>query len=185
MKSYSYKTFENFVQMFDLSEYGEDDLIISDIDGVFFRGIYDPREIIGIISKKNLKVFNTLLNTKCGFWIFTNRLKLFKGFPFIRQLFKILSAYSKKKVEIYTNSLSFLEAKIEKYAIIMNAKKPNQKSQKVVEKGIENYRKIIYIGSQDTPFYYTDKNLLKRLSKKRNLDNLTFIEINSWKKDSQ
>jgi len=180
----SYKSLESFIKHFNRNEYDENDLIISDIDGVFFKGIYDPREIIGIISRKNLKLFKTLLETECAFWIFTNRLNFFRKFPFIKQLSKTMSDFSNSKIKIFTSSSDFLDYNNEKYAIILNAKKPKFESQKVVEKGIDDFKKVIYIGSQDTPFYYTDKKLLSLLAKQRPLDDFTFIEINPWKINS-
>jgi len=185
MKRFKYKSLKEFANNFDFENFGKEDLIISDIDGVFFKGVYDPREIIGVIKKENLHILETFLKMNCGFWIFTNRKKFFRNFPFIKQLQNTLSNHSQSKVNIFLGSNDYLEHKIQKYAVIINSAKPGNKSQEVVGKGIDNFRKVIYIGSQDTPFFYTDKKLVDNLSKKKDLSKLVFVEINSWKRNSQ
>ena len=63
------------------------------------------------------------------------------------------------------------------YAIIMSAQKPDTESQKVVEKGIQNFQRVIYIAAKDTPFVFPDEELLQRLEEKDDLSRLWFIKI--------
>ncbi|MBU0976765.1 MAG: hypothetical protein ABIE03_03145 [Patescibacteria group bacterium] len=181
MKTYSYKSFQDFIDNLDLSLIYQDSLIISDIDGVFFKNIIDPRWILGVLSKESLLSLEALMRQKPAMWLFTNRLSFFKYFPFVRQFRRSVQNLTDSVLKVFTNSNDFLKHKPINYALILNAKKPGSKSQQVVEKGIDNFKKVIYIGAKDLPFYFTDERLLKKLEQKENLDNLTFIKISPFK----
>lgn len=185
MKIIKHKSLQHFIQNYNLSQIGKDSLIISDIDGVFFKGIFDPREILGIISPDNLKTLEDLLKTNSALWIFTNRLAIFKYFPFIKQIASSIKKTTGVTPPIYSKCSEFLEDDLKNHAIIMNAKKPSEDSQKVVEKGIANFKNVIYIGSQDVPFFYHDFKLIKILNQKKPTNNLTFVEISPWLKSSK
>ena len=178
MRSYQYKSLIEFTEKYDINKLGKNDLIISDIDGVFLNGIFDPREILGVISKENLEAFEKLLKTQTAFWFFTNRWAFFKHFPFIKQLSKSINKTTTITPTIYSNCSQFLEDRLQNYVIILNSMKPWSKSLKVVEKGIESFEKVVYVGAQDTPFYNTDKIVVNKLERSNiNIDNLTFISI--------
>lgn len=182
LKDDQYKSLIEMTRKLDLDELDENTLIISDVDGVFFKGIFDPREIIGLIDDEVLKAFEKLLGTKASFWVFTNRMKLFKTFPYIKQIKRSIKKMTQQKAPLYTSCLKFLENKPQNYIIIMNAKKPGKSSQEVLLRGLELYDKVIYIGSQDLPFYHNDVKLVERIRRKSGTDKLTYIEISSWKK---
>jgi len=177
MKYLKFSSLSDFISNQDISQYNKNTLLISDIDGVFFRGIFDPREIIGIISKKNITVLEKILLKKIACWIFTNRPAIFKYFSFIRQISDSIKKVTGVTPNIYSKCSHFLEDRSQNYAIIMNAKKPSEQSQEVIEKGIKNFEKVIYISARDLPFYYSDKQLIQKLNKRLNLDKLVFIEI--------
>lgn len=177
MKKNKYKSLKNFTERYELSNIDKNTLIISDIDGVFFRGIFDPREILGIINKENKRAFEQILSQKCACWLFTNRPTIFKHLPFIRQISTSIKNVAGITPPIYSNCSHFLKERSQNYAIIMNAKKPGEESQKVVEQGIANFEKVIYLSAQDLPFYYTDQQLVEKLKKTPELEKLTFIEI--------
>jgi hypothetical protein len=182
MKTLKYKSLVEFTRSFDLEQLNKNSLVISDIDGVFFKGIFDPREIIGVISQRNLMAFEKILETQTAFWIFTNRTLLFKKFPFIKQLLRSFKKITSVSPKVYSDCSQYLENELKKYAIVMNAKKPGKDSQKVVEQGISNFKNVIYIGSQDIPFYHNDLTLVQELNKKVDTLNLIYIEISSWKR---
>ncbi|MDD3647616.1 MAG: hypothetical protein PHS44_03915 [Candidatus Dojkabacteria bacterium] len=180
MKTYSFRSLSDFKSCFDLTAIDQNTLIISDIDGVFFKGILDPREIVGILEKGSLLVLETLLKRKPAIWLFTNRLSIFKRFRFVRQFRTTMQNFTDKELRIFKGSKSFVEQDLVRYALILNARKPGKDSQKVVEKGIENFKKVIYIGAKDLPFYFTDEKLLAIIERNKNLDNLTFIKISPF-----
>ncbi len=182
MKINKFKSLNNFVDNYNLKSISKGDLIISDIDGVFFKGIFDPREIIGLIDNKTLKSLERLLKTQASFWIMTNRIHIFRKFPYIKQLSRTVKKITSVKPYIYSNCSKFLEDNIKNYIIIMNAKKPSLESQKVVEKGIANFSKVLYIGSQDLPFFHNDLKLISKVKESTNSKNLEYIEISYWKK---
>ena len=177
MKKERYKSLQDFVNNYDLSTIDEKSLLIFDIDGVFFKGLFDPREIIGIINMENINAFEKVLSSMAACWIFTNRLSIFKYFPFIKQISKSIKKVTGITPPIYSNCSDFLEARSQKYSIILNAKKPSAESQKVVEEGTSNFKRVIYVSARDNPFYYTDQQLVTKLGKKLNLAKLSFIEI--------
>lgn len=181
MKKLRFNSLPDLVNHYDLSQLGPKSLLISDIDGVFFKGVFDPREIFGIIKKENLAAFEQILFQKPACWIFTNRPTIFKYFPFIRQISTSIKKVTGKSPPIYSNCSHFLKARSQNYAIILNAKKPDTESQKVVEQGIAHFEKVIYISARDLPFYYTDQELTEKLDK-QNLEKLVFIEINPFNK---
>ncbi|MBN2015767.1 hypothetical protein JW766_02950 [Candidatus Dojkabacteria bacterium] len=181
MKYLKFKTFSNFVTTFDLGQITKDDLMISDIDGVFFKGIFDPREVLGIINQKNLRALEKLLKTNISCWFLTNRIGLFKHFHYIKQLAKTINKVRTIEPNIYSNCSHFLKDRSQNFAIIMNAKKPKEGSQKVIKKGLNEFKKVIYIGSKDWPWIFVDLDVVKNLNNNGNdLKNLTFIEINPW-----
>ncbi len=180
MKTCLYRTFSSFIKNYNLSKVDKNTLIISDIDGVFFKGIYDIREIIGVMSKNNIKSLKILLKRNSSFWILTNRNKIFRNFPFIQQIKKVLDSASKSNTKIYIGCENFLQDKLKKYALIINSKKPSKASQKVVEKGINNFKNVVYIGSKDTPFINKDFELVNRLDKQLTKKDFTYIEISLW-----
>ncbi|MFC1780078.1 hypothetical protein ACFLY9_00065 [Patescibacteria group bacterium] len=177
MKNLKFKSFVKFVNSPDFDQITKDSLVISDIDGVFFRGIFDPREIIGVISKRNIKTFEKILETGTAIWIFTNRILLFKKFPFIKQLSRSFKKITSISPEVYSDCSQFLGNELKKYAIIMNAKKPGKESRSVVEKGINNFSTVVYIGARELPFYFNDLKLVSNLSKTVDSEKLTFVEI--------
>lgn len=177
MKHLKYDYLRDFINQTDLPNVDEDTLFIFDIDGVFFRGIFDPREILGIISNETLLVFEQILKKKSACWIMTNRLHIFKYFPFIRQLKKTIQKITSVSPSIYSKCSAFLESGSNKYNIIMNARKPAEDSQEVVKRGMTEYKQVLYVGGRDTPFYFTDKELVEEVYKETSLNNITFIEI--------
>lgn len=156
-------------------------LLITDVDGVFFKGIFDPREIIGVISKKNLQIFDKLLKNVDACWILSNRPPIFKYFPFIRQITSSITNATQQTPPLYSDCSTFLEKGLQKYVIILNAKKPSKESQIVVENGLEEFTNVIYIAAQDHPFYFNDKKLINNIAneKKRHF---IYIEINPFAK---
>lgn len=179
MKEFRYKSLKEYAESLTSDDFDDRTLIISDIDGVFFRGVFDPREILGIIGKTNISVLESLLSNNPALWLFTNRSYFFRRFPYIRQLRKTIKKTTTINPEVYSDCSSFLiEFKNSmNYAIIMSAQKPDSDSQKVVEKGIQNFRRVIYIAAKDTPFVFPDEELLQRLEEKDDLSRLWFIKI--------
>lgn len=182
MRELQFRSLQQFIKKFDINKIGPKDIVISDIDGVYFKGIFDPREIIGLISKENLESLSRILNTGTMFIFLTNRLKLFKKFPYIKQISRTVKKTTTIRPKLYTNCSDFLDSEQKSYSIIMNAKKPSPESQKIIEYASSNFRKVFYFGSQDLPFYHNDIKLLKKVEKSRALNNLTYIEISSWKR---
>jgi hypothetical protein len=184
MKTLKFKSLQQFAKEYDLSRINKNTLLISDIDGVFFKGIFDPREILGTIHPNVLKAFEKLLSTKAKCWIFTNRMKLFKKFPYIKQITRSIKKITSTTPKFFENCSEFLQNNLPNFAIIMNANKPEEESLKVVEKGTANFSTVIYLGSQDLPFYHNDLRLVQKLSQRINTSNLIYIEISSWKRNS-
>ena len=177
MKHYKYHSLKDYINKTDLRDIDVNTLFIFDIDGVFFKGIFDPRELLGIISKETSLAFEEILSKKAPCWIMTNRSNLFRYFPFIKQISKSIEKITSTTPNLYSNCSAFLESGSNKSNIVMNARKPAEDSQEVVKKGIRQYDKVIYIGGRDTPFRFTDEELVEKLDGKISLDNLTLIEI--------
>lgn len=180
MKRLVLKSIKEFVQEEQLKKLNDQTLCIFDIDGVFFNGILDWREIVGIIATDYLEALKKILQTKTRCWIFTNRMSLFRIFPYIKQLKNILSEFApNQQVMFCKNSNIFLTQKQRDFAVIMNARKPSIHSQKVVEEGINDFKEVFYFSAQDFPIIYSDRKLLDIIEKKTNTDNLTFVDIRS------
>lgn len=185
MQKLKFKSLLDFVNHYGFANIDKETLFILDIDGVFFKNILDPREIIGIISSSNLSAFREILKLKPACWIFSNRPAIFKYFPFINQLAKTIKRITGVRPPIYSNCSEFLSSRSKDFIIILNAKKPNTESQNVVRKGLDLFSSVTYISARDFPFYFTDQELTKELGKNINLDRLTFVEISPWAKDSR
>jgi hypothetical protein len=182
MKNLNYKSLKKLATSKFIKNLNSKDLIISDIDGVFFKGIFDPRELLGTIDPGTLQAFEKILKTKARYWILTNRMKLFKRFPYIGQISRSIKKITSISPNLYSDCSQFLEDDPQDYSIILNAKKPSEDSVKVVEEGIKNFEKVVYIGSQDLPFYHNDIKLIQEISDELDTSRLTYIEISSWKK---
>lgn len=183
MLKYKYKNLHEFINKFDFNNLSSKDLIISDIDGVFFKSIFDIREIIGIIGNNNINHLEEILKINTSFWVFSNRFSIFRFFPFIKQIIKTIKDITKVNPVLITNYSKFTTNNLPKYYIILNAKKPSLKSQELLSLVLRKFRKVIYISAQDTPFYYTDKLLVDNLTRNENFNNLIFVEINPWQKN--
>lgn len=181
MKNYKLKSLKEVLNTINWQELGKNVLLITDIDGVFFKGIFDPREIIGIISKKSLQTFEELLENFDACWIFSNRLPIFKHLPFTKQISNSINNVAKVTPPIYSNCSSFLDSRSQNYAIILNAKKPSIKSQQVVEKGIGEFSSVVYLGAQDHLFYFNDRKLINKIANRKKKD-LIYIEISPFMK---
>lgn len=177
MKSYRYHSLPDYINKTDLENVSAETLFIFDIDGVFFRGVLDPRQIIGVIHDENKKAFESILATQAPCWIMTNRPNVFRHFPYIKQLSSSIEKITSASAGMYSNCSDFLNDRSKMYNIIMNAQKPSEESKAVVKKGMEQFRQVIYIGGRDMPFYFTDAKLVEELAKEVSSDNLTFIEI--------
>lgn len=163
--------------MYNANRLNTDTLLIFDIDGVFFKGILDPHEIVGVIDKKVLEIFRQIIEKAGGCWILTNRPNIFKNFPFIQQISEVIQQVTSEPPSMYSKCSEFLEDRSTNFSIILDAEKPSPNSQRVVGLGMSLFDKVIYIGGRDLPVWFTDEMLLKKIEEKISLDNLTFIEI--------
>jgi hypothetical protein len=177
MNKLIFKSFSDFSHSDLTRSIDKHTLCIFDIDGVFFRGIFDWREWMGIIDKKILVEFETILNKTYAVWVMTNRPALFKIFSFVKQIAKSITKVTNLQPTIYSNCSQFISSRVKNYAIILNARKPSKQSQQVVEQGSKNFKKVFYIAAADLPFYFADEDLLKEIDQRHHLKNVTLIEI--------
>jgi len=185
LRKFNKKIFNSFSDFFasDLIKHlDKDTLCIFDIDGVFFRGIHDPREWLGIIKSETLEKFEELLKTGCSCWIMTNRPSIFKNFPFIRQIRTSIEKITKIFPVVFSGSSKFLKKTSFNYAVIMNAGKPKSMSQKVVEEGSRRFQNVYYIAAPETPLWFCDERLLFELNQYADISNVTLIKIAPWLK---
>ena len=176
MKTLSFKKLHDFCESEEFKILNEKSLCILDIDGIFFEGLTDPHFWFSNIKKEYLEELEKIEKTKSNIWIFTDR-NLF-GFwgPYKKQLLDVLSENGRINVRKFKGSKEFLDkAKELDKALIINAKKPGEESQKVLIKGLENFEEVFYFASQDIPFKYDDKTLVEKL--KCDKIHLYFIDI--------
>ncbi len=177
MKDLHFDSFDKFIKQYNLDSINSQTLIISDIDGVLFEKMFSLRAVLGILNKQTRENIERLFNTECHLWLLTDRQSLFRYFPFVRQLTDIVKKNTSKQLEVYSNCKNFLREGSNKFNIIFNASKPEAESQLVVEKGIRNFEKVIYLGAQDLPTAFRDQELVERMKKENDLTKLTFVDI--------
>jgi hypothetical protein len=176
MKKMKFASLQDFKNNYDTSDVSKDSLFIFDIDGVFFKP-FSLDWFLGRISNANINAFQEIISKDSACWIFTNRPRILMVFKFMQQLKDALSKFSDQNLQIFKNSYTFLQNKISRFAVIMNARKPSEQSQKVIEKGIKNFKNVIYIAARHIPINYPDKKLIEELEKRIDLTRLTFVDI--------
>ena len=174
-----YKTLE-FKDLIDaskselISKIGDNDLCIFDIDGVFFKNIFDINNLLGRIPDKLISAFKKLTHNSKVIWIFTDRWHILSNYHFANNILKSM----KRDPLIYKSSKDFLNHNdIFSDSIIYGAKKKSLESKEVVKSAVKNFSKVYYFAAQDFPWAYKDKEMLDDLDKIDEFNNLVFVDI--------
>ena len=166
---------ENFWEAYDSKLEKGNHIVISDIDSVWFGGVFDPRSYISRFSTRRLYLMKKFQETT-DFMLFTNRnlLGRWKG-GYVDQVKANFS-----NVKVFNTSEEFLEKPdLNGFNLITNAQKPSPYSFEVLELALKRYTKVYYIAGREFPWTYKDEVLLKNLEEKEKelSEKVTFIDI--------
>ena len=153
--------------------------IVSDIDSVWFKGIFDWRAWVSLFSEKRIKLIREISDTDNDFLLFTNR-----NFPglwpggYVSQL---QSKLPDSKWQIYKNSEEFMNRKdFNGLGIVRNAQKPTEPSLSVLKWLLKKYDNLTYIGGRDFPWSYKDGDVIVKLQEELEeqlLNKLIFVDV--------